>query len=145
MKNNKPQNLFFTCEINYIKLFILTITLLISKTTLAEIPSSVFQNSTNFNGLFVTTDLFSGSCFNASVDYSMKFHKKNNSAELVLKRVDFEAGFLPIAFNVAVNSYGDSNTGNFALDRKSINDEVAITLQQPQFTFLSFVDANYFC
>ncbi len=60
--------------------------------------------------------------------------------QTVLK-VDFQVGFKPIAFNVAVNSYGVANTGNFLADRKSINSTVAPTLSNGYKVFINVPDA----
>ena len=66
MKNKKPQNLFFKNGINFVKLFVVTITLLISNTIQAEGTPTVSPNSTNITGLFVAPDLLSGSYLNCA-------------------------------------------------------------------------------
>ncbi len=43
------------------------------------------------------------------------------TTDSVTTRVDFQSGFRPLAFIIAVNSYGVQNTGNWLVDRKSIN------------------------
>ena len=62
----------------------------------------------------------------------------------VLIKVDFTAGFQPIAFDVAVNSYGVSNTGNFAFDRRSRNDATAPSLIGGFKVFVNTPDVNVF-
>ncbi|MBK6978964.1 MAG: hypothetical protein IPH28_19225 [Cytophagaceae bacterium] len=54
------------------------------------------------------------------------FYAYTNDQTVV--KIDFQSGFKPIAFNVAINSYGVSNTGNWGNDRKSRNDATAPTL-----------------
>jgi Secretion system C-terminal sorting domain len=44
------------------------------------------------------------------------------STDSVVTKVDFEPGFRPIAYNMAVNNYGVTNTGNWLVDRQSRND-----------------------
>ena len=43
------------------------------------------------------------------------------SSDSVTTKIDFQQGFRPLAFIIAVNSYGVVNTGNWLVDRKSIN------------------------
>ncbi|MFC4738877.1 hypothetical protein ACFO3U_02600, partial [Flavobacterium ponti] len=62
----------------------------------------------------------------------------------VLIKVEFEPGFQPIAFNVAVNSYGVSNTGVYLIDRRSRNDAVAPSLVNGYKVFVSVPDPNVF-
>lgn len=55
-------------------------------------------------------------------------------------RVDFQDGFQPIAYNVAINNYGISQTGTYDESRKSRNDAVAPTLSNGYEVFLNQPD-----
>jgi len=89
MKNNEPQNLFFTYGINYVKLLLVMITLLISNIVLAEGTPTVSPNSTNITGLLVAPDISSGPYHNAPVDNRLKFHINNHGQENLYFGFDF--------------------------------------------------------
>ncbi|MBY0485857.1 MAG: hypothetical protein K2P85_01500, partial [Flavobacteriaceae bacterium] len=59
-------------------------------------------------------------------------------------KIDFEAGFQPIAFNVAVNSYGTTNVGAWSTTRRSRNDVTAPTLTNGYKVFLNTPDPVLF-
>ncbi|MFV5699114.1 hypothetical protein ACM55H_12175, partial [Flavobacterium sp. ZT3R17] len=58
--------------------------------------------------------------------------------------IDFNPGFEPIAFNVAVNSYGVSQTGGFNVTRRSINAATAPSLLNGFKVFLNNPDPNLY-
>jgi hypothetical protein len=59
-------------------------------------------------------------------------------------RLDFETGFQPIAFNVALNSYGTTNVGSWLTTRRSRNDAVAPGLNNGYRVFLNIPDATLY-
>ncbi|PQA98243.1 conserved repeat domain-containing protein [Chryseobacterium piscicola] len=59
-------------------------------------------------------------------------------------KLDFEAGFQPIAFSVALNSYGVSNVGSWLVTRRSRNDATAPTLANGYKVFLNSPDATLY-
>ena len=59
-------------------------------------------------------------------------------------KLDFEVGFQPIAFNVAVNSYGTSNVGSWLTTRKSRNDAISPSLSNGYKVFLNIPDVALF-
>ncbi|MFY7740542.1 MAG: gliding motility-associated C-terminal domain-containing protein [Flavobacterium sp.] len=59
-------------------------------------------------------------------------------------RLDFETGFQPIAFNVALNSYGVTNVGSWLTTRRSRNDVVAPGLTNGYRVFLNVPDATLY-
>ena len=59
-------------------------------------------------------------------------------------RLDFETGFQPIAFNVALNSYGTTNVGSWLTTRRSRNDAVAPGLNNGYRVFLNVPDATLY-
>jgi len=59
-------------------------------------------------------------------------------------RIDFEVGFQPIAFNVAVNKYGVNPVGTWDITRKSATNVVAPTLLNGYKIFLNIPDATIF-
>ena len=66
------------------------------------------------------------------------------TTDQTLIKIDFEAGFQPIAFIVAVNSYGVTPTGGFAVTRKSVYSATAPSLANGYHVFLNIPDvANY--
>ena len=63
------------------------------------------------------------------------------TSDKVVIKVNIQAGFEPIAFNVSLNSYGCNNGGNFSIDRKSINAAVSPSLANGYPVFLNVPDA----
>lgn len=59
-------------------------------------------------------------------------------------KVSFQSGFQPIAFDLALNSYGVTNTGNFATDRKSINSATSPSLAGGYQLFLNMPDPTLY-
>jgi outer membrane protein OmpA-like peptidoglycan-associated protein len=62
----------------------------------------------------------------------------------VVYKISFEEGFEPIDFNVAMTSYGVSNTGNWLEDRKSRNDLVSPPLLDGYPIFLNPPDSTVY-
>ncbi|MDI1303973.1 MAG: DUF11 domain-containing protein, partial [bacterium] len=58
--------------------------------------------------------------------------------------IDFNPGFEPIAFNVAVNSYGVSQTGGFNITRRSVNAATSPSLLNGFKVFLNNPDPNLY-
>lgn len=59
------------------------------------------------------------------------------TSDSVTTKVDFQSGFRPLAFIIAVNSYGVQNTGNWLVDRKSINSTSLPALSNGYNVFLN--------
>ncbi len=59
-------------------------------------------------------------------------------------RVQFNPGFQPIAYNVAVNSYGVNNSGNRVVDRRSVNNVIAPALPGGYLIFLNNPDVSLY-
>ncbi|MCP9762763.1 hypothetical protein, partial [Lacihabitans soyangensis] len=59
-------------------------------------------------------------------------------------KIDLRTGFRPIAFNVAMNSYGVVNAGNWFVDRNSRNDATAPSLSNGYKIFLNQPDATIY-
>jgi Secretion system C-terminal sorting domain len=66
------------------------------------------------------------------------------STDSVVTKVDFEPGFRPIAYNMAVNNYGVVNTGNWLVDRQSRNDASLPSLAGGYKIFLNDPDATLY-
>lgn len=59
-------------------------------------------------------------------------------------KIDYETGFQPIAFTVAVNSYGTNTAGTFDVSRKSVSNATAPTQLNGFKVFLNIPDVNSF-
>jgi hypothetical protein len=59
------------------------------------------------------------------------------TSDSVTTKIDFQSGFRPLAFIIAVNSYGVQNTGNWLIDRKSINSTALPALNNGYNVFLN--------
>jgi hypothetical protein len=59
-------------------------------------------------------------------------------------RLNFQTGFRPIAFDVAITKYGVSNSGNPATDRNSRNDASSPSLADGYKVFLRLPDTSVF-
>ena len=66
------------------------------------------------------------------------------TADSVIDKIDFTPGFKPLSFIVAVNSYGVVNTGNWLVDRKSINSGTAPALLNGYPVFLNVPDPTVY-
>ncbi|MFV8360867.1 MBG domain-containing protein, partial [Flavobacterium sp. LS1P3] len=66
------------------------------------------------------------------------------TADRVVLFIDFKPGFQPIAFNVAVNSYGVSQSGDYNIDRRSISAAKAPSLLNGYKVFLNNPDSNLY-
>ncbi len=66
------------------------------------------------------------------------------TADSVVLRTDFEPGFKPIAFNFAVNNYGVASTGNWLVDRRSVNSSSTPLLANGYKNFLNDPDILLF-
>lgn len=62
----------------------------------------------------------------------------------VVYKLDFESGFMPIAFDVAINSYGSQNTGDWLTDRKSKNSLTTPSLSNGYKIFLNEPDPTLY-
>ena len=82
--------------------------------------------------------------FTVAIDATAEPELYAYTNDQVLIKVDFEAGFQPIAFNVAVNAYGVSNTGSYLIDRRSRNDAVAPSLIDGYKVFVNVPDSQVF-
>jgi hypothetical protein len=105
MKNNTPVNLFFTYEINYIKLFVITLTLLISTATLADGKHTIFSNSLNSIKLLVTPIAVSDSNNNVLIVNSTKLYINNNIKREFFLRIDYGKFEKLIPLNVVEKFY----------------------------------------
>ncbi|MBL7885986.1 MAG: hypothetical protein JNJ52_04505, partial [Flavobacterium sp.] len=85
---------------------------------------------------FVAVDSNFGNFVTASSEPN--FYAYTN--DRVVLFIDFRPGFQPIAFNVAVNSYGVTPTGAFNITRRSINSAVAPSLLNGFKVFLNNPD-----
>jgi hypothetical protein len=59
------------------------------------------------------------------------------TTDSVTTKIDFTAGFRPLAFIIAVNNYGVVNTGNWLQDRKSVNSTSLPALNDGYNVFLN--------
>ena len=66
------------------------------------------------------------------------------SPDSVVMKIDFEPGFRPIAYNIAVNNYGVANTGNWLVDRRSVNSATAPSLANGYKIFLNDPDVTLY-
>ncbi|MBP6385482.1 MAG: DUF11 domain-containing protein, partial [Pseudarcicella sp.] len=64
--------------------------------------------------------------------------------ERITVKIDFQAGFKPLAFNVAVNSYGVSSTGTIIQNRQSVNSTSAPSLANGYKLFLNPPDSTLY-
>jgi hypothetical protein len=62
------------------------------------------------------------------------------TTDQTILKISFQAGFNPIAFDLAVNLYGVTNTGNYANDRRSINSAITPVLANGYPLFLNSPD-----
>jgi hypothetical protein len=62
------------------------------------------------------------------------------TTDQTILKISFQAGFNPIAFDLAVNLYGVTSTGNYANDRKSINSAITPVLANGYPLFLNSPD-----
>jgi hypothetical protein len=74
----------------------------------------------------------------ASISSDASFY--TYTPDSVVDKIDFTPGFKPLSFIVAVNSYGVVNTGNWLVDRKSINASSAPALLNGYPVFLNLPD-----
>lgn len=59
-------------------------------------------------------------------------------------KIEMQNGFMPIAFDLAVNSYGVSRTGDWSVTRRSVNSATSPSLTGGYKVFLSQPDINLF-
>lgn len=59
-------------------------------------------------------------------------------------KVELQTGFMPIAFDIAVNNYGVSRTGDWGVTRRSVNSETSPNLTGGYKVFLAQPDINLF-
>jgi hypothetical protein len=64
---------------------------------------------------------FNPSNLKVGIDYSMEGAYYGYTQDSSVVKLDFETGFRPYGFNLAMNFEGVSNTGDFLVDRKSIH------------------------
>ncbi len=93
------------------------------------------SNVNGFTGSFNNITAFQPAVTASSeaVFYSYTF-------DSVVLKTDFEPGFRPIAYNFAANFYGVANTGNWLVDRQSVNSSVAPALANGYKNFLNDPD-----
>ncbi|RZM26684.1 MAG: hypothetical protein EOO88_16115, partial [Pedobacter sp.] len=66
------------------------------------------------------------------------------TADQVVIKIDFEVGFKPIGYIVAVNSYGVSTSGTFDVTRRSITSAVTPPLTNGYKIFLNIPDSSIY-
>jgi hypothetical protein len=66
------------------------------------------------------------------------------TTDQTILKISFQAGFNPIAFDLAVNLYGVTNTGNYANDRRSINSAITPVLANGYPLFLNSPDPTLY-
>jgi Secretion system C-terminal sorting domain len=66
------------------------------------------------------------------------------STDSVVTKIDFEPGFRPISYNMAVNNYGVANSGNWLVDRQSRNDASLPSLADGYKIFLNDPDVTIY-
>ncbi|MEC4003026.1 DUF11 domain-containing protein [Flavobacterium sp. SUN052] len=66
------------------------------------------------------------------------------TADLTLVKIEFQTGFQPISFDVAVNSYGVSTTGTWDVTRRSVNNATTPSLINGYKVFLNTPDVSLF-
>lgn len=59
-------------------------------------------------------------------------------------KIEFQPNFRPVAYDVAVNSYGVVNTSNFAVNRRSINSSISPSFQNGFKVFLNQPDSTVY-
>lgn len=59
-------------------------------------------------------------------------------------KIEFQPNFRPVAYDVAVNSYGVVNTNNFAVNRRSVNSTVSPSLMNGYKVFLNQPDTTLY-
>jgi uncharacterized repeat protein (TIGR01451 family) len=59
-------------------------------------------------------------------------------------KIEFQPNFRPVAYDVAVNSYGVVNTSNFAVNRRSINSSISPSFQNGYKVFLNQPDSTQY-
>lgn len=59
-------------------------------------------------------------------------------------KIEFQSNFRPVAYDVAVNSYGVVNTSNFAVNRRSINSSVSPSFTNGFKVFLNLPDSTIY-
>ena len=66
------------------------------------------------------------------------------STDSTVLKFDFNPGFRPIAFDVAVTEYGTQNTNNYAVDRQSRNSAFSPILPNGYLLFVNPPDTNFY-
>ena len=67
----------------------------------------------------------------AEVQFSVNINSSSSpiihtyTDDKAILKIEFQPNFRPVAYDVAVNSYGVVNTSNFAVNRRSINSSVS--------------------
>jgi hypothetical protein len=108
-----------------------------NNTTAVKAPGRVFCQK----WALVATSL-SNAAPNANASASPTIYSYSTD-ETILK-ITFQDGFKPIAYDIAVNNYGVSNTGNFAVDRRSANFAASPALSGGYKLFLNSPDQSLY-
>ena len=88
--------------------------------------------------------LATNSTFGNRSDFNSKPDLFVYTEDQVILRLSFQDGFQPVAYDLAVNSYGVSNVGSFANTRRSVNAVAAPPLPDGFKIFLNKPDAVYY-
>ena len=106
----------------------------VAQTNNTQFPGRVHCSKWAFSVYDPTTNLQSPSLSSQAQFFAY-------TTDSVTTRIDFQSGFRPLAFIIAVNSYGVQNTGNWLVDRKSINSTSLPALVNGYNVFLNPPDA----
>src|SRR5438105_2535775 len=66
------------------------------------------------------------------------------STDSVVTKINFQLGFRPLAYVIAVNNYGVTNTGNWLNDRRSVNSTSLPALSNGYNVFLNPPDSGLY-
>ena len=111
------------------------------------------DNNTVYNGrvhsdkwAFVAVQPSNG----AEVQFSVNINSSSSpnlyayTDDKAILKIEFQPNFRPVAYDVAVNSYGVVNTSNFAVNRRSINSSVSPSFQNGFKVFLNQPDSSIY-
>lgn len=86
----------------------------------------------------------------AEVQFSVNINSSSSpqlyayTDDKAILKIEFQSNFRPVAYDVAVNSYGVVNTSNFAVNRRSINSSVSPSFQNGYKVFLNQPDSTIY-
>jgi hypothetical protein len=111
-------------------------------------PGRVYSDKWNFvaisNAAGLTGTYNFGTRFAPSASASSEAVLYSYTTDSVVLRTEFDPGFRPIAYNFAVNSYGVANSGNWLVDRRSINSASSPSLANGYKNFLNDPDISLY-